>query len=182
MSDLPRKIRYHYNRPGRSITVYDEWLLIDRPDAKVLLLEAHQGKPFVVDGRTVLERGAPILWFVFPGSWYDVGRFHLGDGTFTGWYTNITTPPDVTAPADWSCTDLFLDLWTPPNGPSVWLDEAELSDAVASGVLDAARARNVDEARGAIERANQTTRWPPAIAREVDLVAARAILTGRSKA
>ena len=27
--------------------------------------------------RIVLEPGAPVVWFTYPGRWYDVGRFHL---------------------------------------------------------------------------------------------------------
>jgi uncharacterized protein DUF402 len=48
--------------------------------------------PVHVRGASVLELGAPILWFVFPDKWYDVARFHLADRTFTGWYTNLCTP------------------------------------------------------------------------------------------
>jgi len=167
--NVPRQIRYHYSRPGRSVTVYPEWLVIDRPDAKVLLLEAHTGKPFVVQGRTVQDVGAPIVWFVFPGCWYDVGRFHLKDGTFTGWYTNLTTPADISDPADWRCTDLFLDHWTPIYGFSEWLDEAEFAEAVATGVVDRAAEQHVKDESANIARRLRKNDWPPAIAREVTL-------------
>jgi predicted RNA-binding protein associated with RNAse of E/G family len=174
---VPRRIRYHYARPGRSVTVYDEWLLIDRPDTKVLLLEGHTGKPFAVNGAVVLDTGAPILWFVFPGQWFDVGRFHRRDGTFTGWYTNLTTPAVIDAPEDWSCTDLFLDLWTPAMGSSAWLDEPEFAEAIEHAVIDQATAGRVAEERTRIEARLAAKDWPPPIARQTDLAHARMLLT-----
>ena len=172
MTALPRKIRYHYSRPGRSVTIHDQWLVVDRPDHKVLLLEEHAGKPFRVDGRVVQDRGAPIIWYVFPGMWYDVGRFHLADGTFTGWYTNFTTPPDIRA-EEWFCTDMFLDLWTPRNGASQWLDEDELADAIAQGVVDSTRVARVSEERDRIQGELQKNAWPPSVARTIDLAHVR---------
>ena len=173
---VPRRIRYHYSRPGRSITVYDEWLVVDRADVKVLLLEHHDGKSFVVAGETVMDRGAPIVWFIFPGAWYDVGRFHRSDGTFTGWYTNLTAPANVAHQTDWHCTDLFLDLWTPATGSSQWLDELEFDEAVSGGVLDRAQAEQVRRERTRIAQEVASGAWPPGIAREIGLAEVKQLL------
>lgn len=170
-------IRYRYRRPGKPTTVYDQWLVLDRPDLKVLLQDAYQGDALTVGGTIVLERGAPIVWFVFPEKWHDVGRFHLADGTFTGWYTNLTTPIEM-AGADWSAGDLFLDLWTPASGPSVWLDVDEFEAAFKAKRLDAATRRRALNERTMIDLQLASGDWPPAVARDIDLRQARSLRDG----
>src|SRR5437867_13446130 len=101
-------IAYEYHRPGKGTTVYRETLVVERPDVLVLLHEPHEGKAMEIDGRVALANGAPIVWFVFPDGWADVGRFHDASGTFTGWYTNLCTPVERDG-LNRSSTDLFLD-------------------------------------------------------------------------
>lgn len=165
-------IRYEYRRPGKPTTSYDEWVVLDRPDSKVLLQDTFAGPPFRVGDAVVLEPGAPIVWFVFPETWHDIGRFHLADGTFTGWYTNLTTPIQLGA-AVWSAGDLFLDLWTPAAGASVWLDEDEFAAACQARLIDAATRRRVLNERALIELQLAGGHWPPPIARDIDLAQAR---------
>jgi predicted RNA-binding protein associated with RNAse of E/G family len=165
------KIRYEYYRPGKSTTTYDEWLVLDRPDVKVMLQEAFHGPPFAVEGVVVLEPGAPIVWFVFPEKWHDVGRFHRADGSFTGWYTNLTTPLRI-GPYAWSAGDLFLDLWTPAQGASVWLDEEELETAYRGRLIDRATHRRILNERTIIDLQVADGDWPPSIARDIDLAQA----------
>lgn len=172
---MPRLIHYHYRRLGKSVTVYDEWLVADRPDTKVLLLESYAGKAVQVAGHAVLDAGAPIVWYVFPGSWHDIGRFHLADGTCTGWYTNLTTPAEFKNSTNWACTDLFLDLWTPVSGPSIWLDEDEFAAAVSKGVIDKATERRAVAERQQISARVAAHDWPPRVAQEIDLAGARAL-------
>jgi predicted RNA-binding protein associated with RNAse of E/G family len=169
------RIRYVYRRPGKPTTVYDQWLVLDRPDVKVTLQENYQGPPLQVGHQVVLEPGAPIVWFLFPDAWHDIGRFHLADGAFTGWYTNLTTPVELT-PEAWSAGDLFLDLWTPASGPSVWLDEDEFEAACRAGTLDPATRRRVLNERALIDLQVAAGAWPPAIARDIDLSQARGLL------
>ncbi len=170
-------VHYRYRRPGKPTTVYDQWLVLDRPDLKVMLLDAYVGDSLSVGGATVLERGAPIVWFVFPETWHDIGRFHLADGRFTGWYTNLTTPVDMTG-AEWSAGDLFLDLWTPATGPSVWLDEDEFEAAFRAKRLDAATRRRALNQRAIIDLQVAAGDWPPAVARDIDLAQARSLRDG----
>lgn len=170
-------IRYRYRRPGKPTTVYDQWLVLDRPDLKVLLLDAYAGDPVRVAGTTVLERGSPIVWFVFPETWHDIGRFHLADGRFTGWYTNLTTPIEMTQ-AEWSAGDLFLDLWTPVSGPSVWLDEDEFEAAFKAKRLDAATRRRALNERAIIDLQVASGDWPPPVTRDIDLAQARRLQAG----
>jgi predicted RNA-binding protein associated with RNAse of E/G family len=168
---VPR-IRYQYRRPGKPTTVYDQWLVLDRPDLKVMLLDRFAGEPFRVNGATVLEPDASIVWFVFPETWHDVGRFHLADDTFTGWYANLTTPIEMRG-ADWSAGDLFLDLWTPVSGPSVWLDQDEFDSAYRAKRIDAATRRRALNERAMIQLQVTTGQWPPRVTRDIDLAQAR---------
>lgn len=171
---MTRAIRYEYKRLGRGVTVYREWLVLDRPDVKVLLLDAYEGAEVRHAGRVLLDAGAPIVWFVFPETWHDVGRFHRADGTFTGWYTNVATPVEMRDDT-WTASDLFLDHWLPAEGHGVWLDEDDFRDAARSGRLDAATRRRVLNERALIELALARGAWPPPIARDIDLAQARAL-------
>ena len=142
--------------------------MLDRPDVKVLLSEQYDGKELVLGGQTVLERGASIVWFVFPGCWYDVGRLHLVDGTFTGWYTNLCTPLKVDGD-DWSLTDLFLDFWVPAAGAGVWLDRDEFDAARADAILEPAASEQTLAEHDCIAALAGHGEWPPPICREIDL-------------
>jgi predicted RNA-binding protein associated with RNAse of E/G family len=172
---MPRIIHYSYTRPGKDTAVYDHWLVVDRPELKVLLMEAYAGDPLVIDGKVVAEPGAALLWFVFPGAWHDIGRFHLADDTFTGWYTNLCTPVEIRENT-WASTDLFLDLWMTPDGFQSWLDEDELADAVREELLDDSTQSQIAGERSRIQTHLDLGAWPPPIAVELDLQAARGLL------
>lgn len=168
-----RAVRIHYHRPPDRTDVFEQALIEERPDVIVTYApSAPLVRPAVADGRVILEPGAPAVWFTFPGAWHDIGRFHLADGTFTGLYANVLTPPEIDGPT-WRTTDLFLDVWLPADGgPPRILDEDELEDAVAQGVLDgrtAERARA--EARDLVAAARAGT-WPPEVVRSWTLEAA----------
>lgn len=162
------RVRIHYHRPDRGTTVFEERLVIDRPDVKVTLLDGYDGADAFAGDRLILMAGAPVLWFVYPGLCRDVGRFHLADGTFTGWYTNLRAPIRMVG-NDWYCTDLFLDHWLPADGSAgVWLDEDELEAARRAGLVGAADLELLDRERAAVNAALRTA-WPPALARALDL-------------
>jgi len=155
--------------------VFDQWLVIDRPDVKVLLQDRYTGHPIVVGNRTILDHQAPALWFVFPDAWFDIGRFHLRDGTFTGWYTNICTPVSIRGDR-WFSTDLFLDCWIWKTGEYEWLDEDEFSTAVHDGALDRSTSERVVRERQRIQHKYVLQDWPPAITRDIDIKAALDLL------
>jgi predicted RNA-binding protein associated with RNAse of E/G family len=142
-------------------------LILDQPEVKVLLLEAADAA-LEIGGAPVLERGAPIIWFVFPARWSDVGRFHLLNGTFTGWYTNLCTPAEMEN-GIWSLTDLMLDLWIPAHGGPEWLDQDEFDHATRTQALDPELVRSTLAERSRIEGLLSRHEWPPAICREWDL-------------
>jgi predicted RNA-binding protein associated with RNAse of E/G family len=166
-------VRIHYRRPPDRIEIFEQHLVHDGPDVKVTLAPAvARAAPIRIAGRTVLEDRSPVVWFTFPGRWHDIGRFHLGDGTFTGLYANVITPVELKGGHRWDTTDLFLDLWVDERGATV-LDRDELDDAVARGWVDeATAARAISE----VERMRadaEAVRWPPAVVREWTLERAR---------
>ena len=136
-----RRVRIHYRRLPEREDVFEQEVLEDAGAYVVTFLAAAELRaPLRVAGRAVLEPGAPVIWFTYPGRWYDIGIFHLADGTRTGLYANLLTP--VTMAGDrWETTDLCLDLWLGADGALLLLDEDELDEALAARWLDPALAR-----------------------------------------
>lgn len=155
--------------------MYEERLVVDRPDVSVLLLEAHRGRGYEVGGQLVLAPTAPMLWYVFTDGWASVARFHLADGSFAGFYTNLSTPVEKKGNT-WSSTDLFLDLWIPANGEPQWLDEDELRDAKTRKLLNDWTVSRVQRERERIEALLKAGAWPPAVCHEIDLALIRTSL------
>ena len=168
-------INYEYRRPGKPATHFQEWLVLDRPDVKVLLLEEYAGADVRVDRAPILASGTPVLWYIFPEKWHDIGRFHLSDGTLTGWYTNLCLPIQI-GPDRWIGNDLFLDLWQPAEGKPQWLDEDELDQAVRSRLIDPATRRRIQNERAMIDLHVKQDAWPPPVARDIDLAQARTLM------
>jgi predicted RNA-binding protein associated with RNAse of E/G family len=172
------EVDIHYTRPPGRTTVFRQHVVQRTDDCVVTLLDhADIRRPVMVRGAAVLEPGAPVVWFTFPGHWHDVGRFHTADGRFTGMYANVLTPVEFITPAHWATTDLFLDVWVDEKGAEL-LDAEELNAAlgeraVTSELADRARA----EAAALIRAAGEGT-WPPAICREWTLERARAKVHG----
>lgn len=170
----PVTIRYH--RPPDGERCFHQLLLAKGEDCLVTLLEAAPlGQAVSVGGRAVLEPGAPVVWFTFPGAWHDVGRFHLRDGTFTGWYANVLTPVEI-AGAEWTTTDLFLDVWKGTDGSVELLDEDEFREAAERGWISDSTARRARAEADALLRAARSASWPPAPVPEWDLARARRAL------
>jgi len=157
----PPLIRIHYRRPPDRLQVFEQRLVHDADDVKVTLAEHRFGPPIVIGGEVVLETGADVVWFTFPGNWHDVGRFHRADGTFTGLYANILTPPVLDGP-EWNTTDLFLDGWLYPDGRALLLDEDDLEEALARGWVDGATAARAREEAKRLMDATAAGAWPPA--------------------
>jgi len=159
-------VRIHYRRPANRTQIFEQTLVLDREDVKITLAEHMPYEPPMrIEGKVVLELGSDIVWFTFPGAWHDIGRFHRADGTFTGCYANILTPPELDGER-WGTTDLFLDVWVGLDGEALLLDEEELDEALGREWIDeetAQRAR--EEARRLVEGARAGT-WPPPVVRE----------------
>jgi len=169
----------HYRRLPDRMQVFRQIVVEQTGDYVVTLLErAELPKPVTRgDGQVILEPGAPVVWFTYPGAWHDVGRFHLADGTFTGWYANILMPP-VMMPGQWETTDLCLDVWLGADGRLEVLDQDELDAARRSGwIAPAAYNRARHEAVQLVQAARRG-QWPPAHAHEWTLERAREVVSG----
>jgi predicted RNA-binding protein associated with RNAse of E/G family len=166
---VPRSISYGYLRPPDRLSTFHATLLREDDEHIVLTHSVHDSRPMLRGGRAVLVDGSPIIWFLFRDQPYDVGRFHLPDGTFTGYYVDIIEPVSWGADGAASLqtvTDLFLDIWIAPDGDAEVLDEDELRAAVEAGWISKAQA---DRARGACATvlAEITAgRFPPTFVRE----------------
>ena len=170
---MTARVRIHYHRPDRGTTVFEERVVLDEPGVKVTLLDQYDGKDAFAGGRLILPAGAPVLWFVYPDLCRDVGRFHLADGTFTGWYTNLRAPIRFDG-SDWYCTDLFLDHWLPADGaPGMWLDEDELEAGRRAGHVGAADLALAARERLAVDACLANDSWPPPLTRTTTLAHAR---------
>jgi uncharacterized protein len=169
-------VEIHYHRPPDRVQRFEQEVVVRTPEwTATYLHEAKIERPVQAGGTVILEPGSPVVWFTYPGEWHDVGRFHLAGGRFTGYYANILTPVSM-AEDRWETTDLFLDVWLPPEGDAMLLDEEELAEAEERGWVDgstAARARR--HAAELIEAAGRGA-WPPEHVRDWTLERARARL------
>ena len=110
MTERPR-VRIHYRRPPDREQIFDQIVVLERDDVIVTLSETMEfDPPMRIESDIVLETGSSVVWFTCLGAWHDVGRFHLADGTFTGFYANVLTPPEIDGRV-WHTTDLYLDVW-----------------------------------------------------------------------
>ncbi|CAN5577815.1 hypothetical protein BH24GEM3_BH24GEM3_24230 [soil metagenome] len=173
-----RTVSIHYRRLPDAERIFEQRLVEDAGEYVVTLLDAAPlPRPVVVAERTVLEPGAPVVWFTYPGRWYDIGRFHLADGTFTGYYANILTPVRMQGDC-WDTTDLCLDVWKGSDGRVGILDELEFEEAVECGWIDAPTAAAAREHAETLALAARQGVWPAPHVDEWDLERARGRLAG----
>ena len=165
MSERP-SVRIHYRRPPDREQIFDQVVVLERDDVIVTLAESMDfDPPMRIDGEVALEQGSSVVWFTFPGAWHDIGSFHRADGTFTGFYANVITPPEIDDRV-WYTTDLYLDVWLTSDGAARLLDQDEFDEAVGRGLVDADTAdRAREEATRLLEEARSGT-WPPAVVKE----------------
>ncbi len=160
------RVKIHYRRIPDQERIYDQRIVLEREDVIITLSEPLElESPMTLDGNVMLEHGSLALWFTFPGAWHDIGHFHLADGSYTGTYANVLTPPRLDGDR-WYTTDLFLDVWWPDGGDVVLLDEDEFDEAFGRELIDHETARRArEEAARLLELAAQGS-WPPAVVGE----------------
>jgi predicted RNA-binding protein associated with RNAse of E/G family len=167
------QIEIHYHRPPARLDVFVQQLVVDGPDCKITLHEHTPLRESLHIGEShVYEPGAPLIWFVFPGAWHDVGRFHLCDGTFTGYYVNLITPVEISGSV-WTMYDLCLDLWVGPDGSFSVLDRDEFDEAVDRKWIDTATAKRAESELERVIGEVEAKRWPPVIVASHDLETVR---------
>lgn len=167
-------VRIRYRRLPDREQVFEQAVVDDAGGYVVTFLAAAElSRPVRAGGRVVLEPGAPVVWFTYRGDvWHDVGRFHLADGTFTGYYANVLTPVRMRE-GDWDTTDLALDVWMGAGGRVEVLDADEFEEAVRNGWLDAGTAARARAEADALADAARAGTWPPEHVRAWDLARAR---------
>jgi len=170
---IPRPVSIRYTRPPGRVQIFNQALLHDGGDYLVTFVPATDlSAPVTADEETILEPGSPVVWFTYPDRWYDIGSFHLADGTFTGFYANILTP--VRFEGDlWHTTDLFIDVFSSPDGRIKLLDEEELTEAEEARWIDRATATQARAQAALILAAAQAGSWPPPHVKEWTLQRAR---------
>lgn len=179
---MQRSISIHYRRLPDRDRVFHQTLVAEREDYCVTLLDsADLEKPVLVDGRTVLEPGSPVVWFTYPGRWYDIGRFHLADGTFTGFYANILTPVRMDGDSWWT-NDLCLDVWIGQDGAVQLLDEDEFHTAVQQEWMDERTAARACETAATLAASAAAGAWPPPHVHEWTLERAMSMLSSAASA
>jgi predicted RNA-binding protein associated with RNAse of E/G family len=163
MTDL---VEIHYRRPPGRLQIFRQHLVWDTEGVKVTLARAMAFEQAMrIDGTVVLEDGSDVVWFTFPGVWHDIGRFHRADGTFTGIYANVITPPRIEGSV-WHTTDLYLDVWLGPDGSLLLLDEDEFEEAVGRELIDPATASRTRKEAESILAAAAAGSWPPPVVEE----------------
>jgi predicted RNA-binding protein associated with RNAse of E/G family len=171
------EVRIRYHRLPDRLDVYTQQRIVQTDDGIVTLNENTRLRADLHAGNhVILEPGSPVVWFTFPGLWHDIGRFHLRDGTFTGFYANLLTPVRMLAPDEWETTDLFLDVWQDADGRVLLLDEEEFEQAIAAGWLDTDLATRARHEADAITGQAAAGGWPPPIVREWTLERVRRVL------
>lgn len=167
MTPSPTLVHIHYRRPPRRLEIFTQLLLLDSPEVKVTLAKGISfDSPIRILGEVALEEGSDAVWFTFPDRWHDIGRFHRADGTFTGIYANILTPPVFTDHETWETTDLFLDVWLGRRDTLSVLDEEELEEAQRRGWVTPEQAARAREEVQWILRKRKEGVWPPRVVRE----------------
>jgi predicted RNA-binding protein associated with RNAse of E/G family len=157
-----------YRRLPDDVKRFRQELLHDGPQCKIsLLLLPGSAEPLRV-GELRLPPGGAILWYLFPGRSYEVAGVYDPRGRFLGWYTNLLRPPEIRDGA-WELTDLYLDVWQPPDGPATLLDREDLAGALEAGVISAEEAGRVEAEADSVLRASRAGRWPPKIVRRLPL-------------
>ena len=160
VTSAPR-VAIHYRRLPDRLRIYDQRVVHEEEDVIVTLSQPVEVEVAMRhDGAIMLEHGSLALWFTFPDVWHDIGRFHRADGTFTGLYANILTPPVIDGPI-WHTTDLFLDVWQTPAGEALLLDEDEFEEAKDQGLMDEPTASRAWREGQHILSAAAQGEWPP---------------------
>jgi predicted RNA-binding protein associated with RNAse of E/G family len=162
MMALGSFVRIHYLRPPDRKTVFTQRLIARDQGALVTLArDLSFDPPLEIGGTVALEEGSVAIWFTFPGRWYDVGLFHRADGSRTGIYGNVLTPPVIHQDGRWDTTDLYLDLWIPSGGRPFLLDQDELDQAVAATAVEPELAARANEEGGRLLEGARNGTWPP---------------------
>jgi predicted RNA-binding protein associated with RNAse of E/G family len=163
MIDVPRPVTVRYRRLPNRIARFQGTLLEESRERLVIEHHVRTRNPRRVFGKVVIANGYRVVWFVFKGRWYDIGKFYDQKGVFTGYYCDIIRPVArlLSSPAETSIiTDLFLDLWIDRAGRCVVLDEDELERALVRRTISVQLARKARIELKTLIRLTKLGRFP----------------------
>jgi predicted RNA-binding protein associated with RNAse of E/G family len=173
------EIEIHYRRPPDRLDIFVQDLVVDEPDHKITLHDPSSlTTALTVGDQVIQEPGAPIVWYVFPNTWYDIGRFHLEDGSFTGYYVNLIVPPEL-GERRWTIYDLCLDVWLDPNGSYIVLDQDEFDEAVDNHWIDTTTAQRTRHELDGVLQKLAAGRFPPDVVQRYPLKRVRQLRAQR---
>lgn len=168
-------VTIHYTRiPDRLAVFRQHWVAREDGCTITLMDRTPLRAPVRAGSRTILEDGAPVVWFTWDEAWHDVGAFHDTEGRLTGWYANIITPVRFRSSLEWETTDLFLDVWLGVDGDLRVLDGDELDAAVSGGLLDEGMAARARAEAASLLRLARAGEWPAPVVGKWTLARARA--------
>jgi predicted RNA-binding protein associated with RNAse of E/G family len=103
-------------------------------------------------GYTVFARGDRFVESYYSDRWYNIFAVYNGNsGPLKGWYCNVCRPSAI-RDGEVRCEDLALDVWIPPDGPPLVLDEEEFLALELPAEEQAQCRAAVDELVGLAER------------------------------
>lgn len=148
-------------RRGDDVQRFDQEILRDDGDLKITLQVLAPSFPSTrIDEATVLDAGSLLIWYIFPGRWYEIGLFYDRTDAFLGHYINLIRPPTFEV-ARWVVEDLYLDVWAPADRSPMLLDENELDEAVTQGAISVEEAAEVRELGHVMLARAEKRCWPP---------------------
>lgn len=130
-----KTITLTYKRLPDRVNYFEQQLLYKDKEVIVTTQSVTPSAPIIINGETVLDDNFNVIWFVFTGLWYDIGKVYNLNNEWTGYYCDIILPVERT-PDKFEIVDLFLDLWISPDGTYEIQDEDEFEIALENGIID----------------------------------------------
>jgi predicted RNA-binding protein associated with RNAse of E/G family len=90
-------------------------------------LEAYFNRDELNLGFATFARGDRFIEYFYNNRWYNIFAVHNGrSDELKGWYCNVCRPATL-GESEIHCEDLALDVWVPPGGQPLVLDEDEFA-------------------------------------------------------
>ncbi len=132
-------VTVRYERVGKEARAWEQELLADTEEMIVSSFVFRLKKPFIAKEDILIEDGYHGVLFDLFDRWFNVVKVFDKEKRFTGYYSDIRTPPKRTKEGI-RATDLILDIWVDVRGDYIVLDqdefrEAELNDDMRRKVM-----------------------------------------------
>lgn len=149
-----------YKRLPDRLNYFEQQLLYEDKNVIVTTQSVTPSAPIIINDETVLGDNFSVIWFVFTGLWYDIGKVYNLNSEWTGYYCDIILPVERT-PDKFEIVDLFLDLWVSPDGTYEIQDEDEFETALENGIIDTELAEKAHFALSNLINKVKTGNFPP---------------------